>query len=112
MITDLRERYNDITSKLSDTQLNKAGTIGTEPTATPNGKGGYDRGVQVKLGKVGAFTIPTGKIKDGVKKAVSTAKTVGQLAGAVATEPFTNKLVKEAGRLPDTKLTKRYPTNQ
>lgn len=46
---------------LSDMHLNKSGTVGTEPLGIPNGKGGYNRVTEVKLGSLGHFDIPNNK---------------------------------------------------
>lgn len=44
-----------------DMNLNKSGTIGTEPMGIPNGKGGYNRVTEVKMGSLGHFDIPNNK---------------------------------------------------
>lgn len=48
---------------LSDIRLNKSGTIGTEPIAKLDKKGNMRNYTEVKLGKLGSFSIKGKKIK-------------------------------------------------
>lgn len=105
MAGGLTARYKDLVAKASDFRLNKSGTIGTEPIAKPNGSGGYDRGVDLKFGGLGSVFVPTQKIKNGVKQVGRAAKAVGDLGVAVATEPFTGKILKENNDAIDARLT-------
>lgn len=47
---------------LSDMRLNKSGTVGTEPIAKPNGRGGFNKFTELKFGGLGKFDIPNNKI--------------------------------------------------
>lgn len=60
---------------LNDLQLNKSGTVGTEPIQSPNGK----TYTEVKLGKLGKVDVPTartiaGDVKSAVSKGVANVK--------------------------------------
>jgi hypothetical protein len=92
---------------LSDMPINKSGTVGTEPIARKKADGSYERGVEVKFGRAGTMFVPTDKIKRYVRRAGDAAKTVGKLGVAVATEPFTQRILKENMALTDKKLSEQ-----
>lgn len=67
--------------RLKDINLNKSGTIGTEPIGKFNRKGEFTKGTEFKLGKLGAVFVPdikpvvkryASKVKKGVVKAITT----------------------------------------
>lgn len=63
--TSMTSRMNNLiggikekTSHLDDVQLNKSGTVGTEPIGKPQKDGSIKRYTEVKLGKIGKIDIP------------------------------------------------------
>lgn len=58
MIQRIRNTFNLPKINPGDMNLNRSGSVGTEPMAIPNGKGGYNRVTEVKMGSLGKVDIP------------------------------------------------------
>lgn len=78
----------------------KDGDIGVSKVSKPNRMGGTDSAVRIKYGKGKSSTIPTGKAKRYAKELGSAIATVGKMGAAMASEPFTNKRLKESLNAP------------
>jgi len=55
------------------------------------------------VSRYGGFPLPA-KVKSAAKKAMAVGKTMGEFGMAMATEPFTNKIIKKTMNLTDEQL--------